>query len=297
MLHALFARAAMFAQENTAAPGTVAVSSATSSPQPPAEPLFGLGPIPGLGVVPVTNTVFTAWIVIIVLLLFAYFSTRNLKDEPTGLQNFWELIVETWINIVERSIGPKGRRFVPLIGTLFLYIIFSNWLGILPGVGDITAIPAASINSAGDRIPVFRSANSDLNLTAAMAIAVIVVAEVSEFISLGFLGYLRGLLIPNPMRWLEIFTRPLSLSFRLFGNIFAGEVLVVTMLAIAPYTVFVFLALELFVGFIQALVFAMLSMTYIALATVHDREHGEHHGFAGDVVAEGEALESLGQAT
>ena len=122
-------------------------------------------------------------------------------------------------------------------------------------------------------MPLFRSANSDLNITAAMAILMIVLAEFFELRAMGGLGYLKGLLVPNPMRWIEIFTRPLSLSFRLFGNIFAGEVLLLTMIAVAPYVLFVFLALEMFVGLIQALIFSMLSLVFLSIATMHE-EHG-----------------------
>jgi F-type H+-transporting ATPase subunit a len=92
------------------------------------------------------------------------------------------------------------------------------------------------------------------------------------------LGYLKGLFLPNQMRWLEIFTRPLSLSFRLFGNIFAGEVLLATMLSVAPYVMFVFIGLELFVGLIQALIFSMLSMVFLSIATVHEEAHEAHAG-------------------
>jgi F-type H+-transporting ATPase subunit a len=119
-----------------------------------------------------------------------------------------------------------------------------------------------------------RSPNSDLNVTAAMAILMIFLAEFFEFRSFGLGGYLKGLLIPNPMRWLEIFTRPLSLSFRLFGNVFAGEVLLATILVVAPFVMFVFIALELFVGIIQALIFSMLSLVFLSIATAHE-DHGE----------------------
>jgi len=105
----------------------------------------------------------------------------------------------------------------------------------------------------------------------------IAIAEVFEFRSLGLLGYFKGLFIPNPMRWLEIFTRPLSLSFRLFGNIFAGEVLLATMLAVAPFVLFVFIAIELFVGVIQALIFSMLSLVFLSIATVHEEVHERHN--------------------
>src|SRR5205814_2837574 len=120
-------------------------------------------------------------------------------------------------------------------------ILFSNWFGTLP-IGYFLVR-----NAEGQQVPLFRSADSDLNITAAMAIMMIALAEFFELRSLGLFGYLTGLFLPNPLRWLEIFTRPLSLSFRLFGNIFAGEVLLATMLTVAPYVMFVFIALELFV--------------------------------------------------
>jgi F-type H+-transporting ATPase subunit a len=128
-------------------------------------------------------------------------------------------------------------------------------------------------------VPLFRSGNSDLNITAAMASLMIVLAEFFELRSMGVGGYLKGLFLPNPMRWIEIFTRPLSLSFRLFGNIFAGEVLLITMLGVAPFVMFVFIALELFVGLIQALIFSMLSLVFLSIATMHEESH-EHHDTA-----------------
>ncbi len=242
-----------------------AAPAAEKTPQPPPEVIFEL-----FGTIPVTNTIFTAWFVITALVLFAFFSTRRLRLLPSGLQNFWEMVIELWIGIVEQSMGKRGRRFMPLVATTFLFILFSNWLGILPVVGNVTIK-----NPEGELVPLFRSANSDLNVTAAMALVVIFLAEVSEFRSLGVLGYVKGLLLPNPLRWLEILTRPLSLSFRLFGNIFAGEVLLVTMLGIAPWALFAFLGLEIFVGLIQALIFSMLTLVFLTIATLHERAHEE----------------------
>jgi F-type H+-transporting ATPase subunit a len=258
MLHGL-ASSGFFAQaeEHTA--------SASATPQPPAEVLFH---IVGL---PVTNSILTAWVVIAILVLFAYFSTRTMRTIPSGAQNFWELIIEAWVGISEQTMGrTRGRRFMPLVATAFLFILFSNWFGTLP-IGYLFIREADGVE-----VPIFRSANSDLNVTAAMAILMIVLAEFFELRSLGLLGYLKGLLIPNPMRWLEIFTRPLSLSFRLFGNIFAGEVLLATMLTVAPYVMFVFIGLELFVGLIQALIFSMLSLVFLSIATVHEDAHERH---------------------
>lgn len=260
----MYALLASIAAAQEAPAGEEAAGAAIHTPQPPAEVIFDL-----LGL-PVTNSIFTAWVVIAFLVLFAFFTTRNLKLLPSGMQNFWEVLVEAWLGLVEQMMGRRGRRFLPLILTSFLFVLFSNWLGILPFVGNITIR-----NPEGLMVPLFRSANSDLNVTASMAVIAIVVAEVAEFRSLGASGYLKGLLIPNPTRWLEMITRPLSLSLRLFGNIFAGEVLLVTMLGIAPFAVFAFLALEVFVGFIQALIFAMLTLVFLTIATMHSRD--DHH--------------------
>jgi F-type H+-transporting ATPase subunit a len=268
MQHAI-ARAGALAQTGAEA--------SSSTPQPPAEVLFTIFGLP------VTNSIFTAWVVIAILVLFAYFSTRHMKTIPSGAQNLWELIVELWVGVSEQTMGRRrGRRFMPLVATAFLFILFSNWFGTLP-IGYFTIR-----NAEGDTVPIFRSADSDLNVTAAMAIMMILIAEGFELYSLGPLGYLKGLFIPNPMRWLEIFTRPLSLSFRLFGNIFAGEVLLATMLSVAPYVMFIFIGLELFVGLIQALIFSMLSLVFLSIATVHLDAHEEHgeHSLESEIAAE-----------
>jgi F-type H+-transporting ATPase subunit a len=259
MLHGVFAQEA--AQR-------AAEGASSNTPQPPPELLFHLFGLPWL---PVTNSIFTAWVVIAILVLFAYFSTRNMRLLPSGAQNMWELIIELWVGITNQTMGPRrGRRFMPLIATAFLFILFSNWFGTLP-IGYLTVR-----NSDGEMVPLLRSSDSDLNVTAAMAIIMIGLAEFFELRSLGLLGYLKGLILPNPLRWIEIFTRPLSLSFRLFGNIFAGEVLLATMLTVAPFVMFIFLGLELFVGLIQSLIFSMLSLVFLSIATLHEEAHGEH---------------------
>jgi F-type H+-transporting ATPase subunit a len=250
-----------------------AAQAAEATPQPPAELLFDI-----FGA-PVTNSILTAWVVIAILVLFAFFSTRNMQLMPSGLQNFWELVIELWVGISESTMGRRrGRRFMPLIVTAFLFILFSNWFGTLP-IGYLTVH-----NPEGHVVPLLRSSDSDLNVTAAMALMMIALAEFFELKSLGLFGYLKGLFLPNPLRWLEIFTRPLSLSFRLFGNIFAGEVLLATMLTVAPFLLFIFIALELFVGLIQALIFSMLSLVFLSIATVHEDAHAQH--------AEHESIES-----
>lgn len=233
-----------------------------------------------VGFLPITNTLVSTWTAMLILLVLAFAATRNMKMVPRGLQNFMELIVETWLSLSTQAMGRRGRQLMPLIATAFMFILTANWVGTLP-------LKNIDLN----HVHLFRSANSDLNLTAAMAVMIILVAEVLEMKSLG-LGYLKSLLLPNPLRWLEIITRPLSLSFRLFGNMFAGEQLVSTMLATAPFAVFAFLGLEVFVGFIQALIFSMLTLVFLTMATAHERDHGhgdehaaDHHGAAHEPAA------------
>src|SRR5258708_3760124 len=157
--------------------------SGPSTPQPPAEVLFH---IVGL---PVTNSILTAWVVIAILVLFAFFSTRTMKLLPTGAQNFWELIVEAWVGISEQTMGRRrGRRFMPLVATAFLFILFSNWFGTLP-IGYFFIR-----NSAGAEVPIFRSSDSYLHVTAAMAIMMIVLVEFFEMTSLRCVRYFKSLL-------------------------------------------------------------------------------------------------------
>src|SRR5215831_6529840 len=104
-----------------------ATAHASETPSPPAEYLFSIGPLP------VTNTIVTAWFVILIMVLFAYFTTRHMKQLPSGAQNALELIVELWIGVSEQAMGRRrARRFMPLVATLFLFILVSNWIGIMP---------------------------------------------------------------------------------------------------------------------------------------------------------------------
>src|SRR5579884_2751460 len=153
------------------------------TPQPPAEVLFYLLGNPNL---PVTNAIFTAWIIIAILVLFAFFSTRNMQLIPSGVQNFWEMIVELFVGVTEQTMGPRrAARFMPLIATSFLFILFSNWFGTLPiGYFEVR-------NPDGEMVPLLRSADSSLNVTAAMAIVMILVAEFYEFKTQGLFGYIK----------------------------------------------------------------------------------------------------------
>jgi F-type H+-transporting ATPase subunit a len=216
-----------------------------------------------LGMLPVTNTMLTTSLVTLVLILIAAMLRLTLNVWPSRVQVAAELLIEAWQRLAESAGGKRAHQFVPLVGTAFVFILFANWFGALP-FKHITFT-----NAEGQSVELLRSATSDLNLTAAVALMVIVLVEVLEVRALGGLHYLKSLVVPNPLRWLEMLVRPLSLAFRLFGSVFAGHVLISTIRSVAPLVLFPFLVLELFMGFIQALIFAMLSLVFLTMATAH----------------------------
>lgn len=216
-----------------------------------------------IGPLEISEHIFSAWVIMAILVLISVLATRNMQMVPRGLQNVLEIVVEGLAGLIQQTAGPKGRAFAPVVMTVFLFILAANWIGTTPFFGNIKG---------------FKSPDSNLNVTAAMAVSVFVLCQFFAIKTNGLVGYLKEFLIPNPLHILTELSRPLSLSLRLFGNIFAGGVLVHTMLAIAPYTTFVFLGLELFVGAVQALIFTMLTLVFLSIAvTPH---HGESHGDA-----------------
>ena len=214
-----------------------------------------------IGPVPISEHIFSSWVVMAVLVILSLVVTRGMKMVPKGFQNLVESIIELLMSTIEGTAGPVGRRFAPVVMTAFLFILSANWIGTTPFFGNIRG---------------FKSPNSNLNITAAMAIVVFVLVQFYALRTLGIGGYLKEFAIPNPLHILTELTRPVSLSLRLFGNIFAGGVLVHTMLGIAPFIMFIFLGLELFVGIIQALIFTMLSLVFLSIANTghgHDPGH------------------------
>jgi F-type H+-transporting ATPase subunit a len=215
------------------------------------------------GGIAVTNSMLTGSLVAVVMLAAAAALRVSFNLWPSGPQVAAELFIEMWQRLADSAGGMRARRFVPLVGAAFLFILFHNWLGALP------VIYLKTINSAGESVDIFRSSTSDLNFTAALALMIVLLVEVLEIRALGVPRYLKGLVIPNPLRWLETLVRPLSLAFRLFGSIFAGHVLVSTILTVAPLFLFPFLVLEILMGFIQAVIFGVLSLVFLAIATAH----------------------------
>jgi F-type H+-transporting ATPase subunit a len=218
-----------------------------------------------IGPLEISEHIFSAWIVMAVLVILAILGTRSMQLVPKGLQNFMEVVVEQLMGLIEQTAGPKGRAFAPVVMTAFLFILAANWIGTLPFFGNITG---------------FKSPNSNLNITASMAIIVFLLSQFFAIKTNGVPGYLKEFVVPNPLHILTELSRPLSLSLRLFGNIFAGGVLVHTMLGIAPFITFVFLGLELFVGAVQALIFTMLTLVFLTIAVTPHHAHEEGHAEA-----------------
>ena len=269
----------------------------TPTPELPPGILWHLGPIP------ISNTMVTAWVSMSILIVLFVLGTRKMKLVPRGLQNFLEWGVETLLNLVEDSVGKeKGRKFFPVIATIFLFVFVNAWMGLVPLFGAVGLKETVEGHSV--LVPILRPANTDLNLTLAMAIVSFVFVEylgisqhgffryAGKFVNVGplfrgfrklFTGKIKSGLSAVFMGAIEAFVglieavselvRLLSFSFRLFGNMTAGEILLLIGFFLAPFVVpLFFYSLELLVGLIQAAVFAMLTMVFAAMATA-EHEH------------------------
>lgn len=229
--------------------------------------------------IPITNTLLMSWIVMAVLILTSVLATRKLKLIPRGLQNFTEAIIELILGVISQVTGDKkeAEKFFPLVTTIFIFILLSNWLGLVPGVGTIGFFEVAHTENGNQIfVPLFRSTNSDLNMTLALAIISVIATQIFGIITIGFFKYLSkyislknpGLTFAGILEGIAELVKVLSFSFRLFGNIFAGEVLLIVTAFLLPFIApLPFMFLELFVGFIQALIFAMLTLVFLKIAT------------------------------
>ena len=254
-----------------------------------AEQIFNIGSFP------ITNSIINGWIAVVFFVIIAFLVRNRAALIPKGLQNVVEGIVEFLLKEVEKVTGDKirARKFLPIVGTIFLFVLFSNWIGLLPGTGSIGVW--GEVHGEVELIPLLRPAASDLNLTLAMALFAIITSHVMALITIGPLNHiskfvnLRGIIrsikhgpmaiivavIEFGVGLIEIVgevAKVVSLSLRLFGNIFAGEVLITVMLGLLAYILPIpFMFLELLVGAVQATVFAMLTLAYLVVAT---EEHG-----------------------
>jgi len=225
--------------------------------------------------VPITNTLLTAWFVTIVLIVMAIFVRKNLKEVPGKFQLILEELIGYVHNYVEETLENKNlsKKVFPLILTIFIFVLAANWIGLLPGVDSI----GFYAESHGEKkfIGFLHPANTDLNLTIALALIAFFAIEVIGISLLGAFKYAKKFFnFKSPIAFMvgiiELFSefaRLISFAFRLFGNIFAGKTLILVAIFFVPYFVPVpLLAFELFVGFIQAFIFAILTLFFIKLA-------------------------------
>jgi F-type H+-transporting ATPase subunit a len=284
-----------------------------------AETLFYIGGFP------FTNSILMMLIVDVILIVLALAATRNMQLVPQGVQNVMELVIESLYNLF-RNFSPQfiGRAF-PLVASIFLFVLISNWSGLVPGGSSIGVChaaeekesarlavvesgplagairffaPAAAEENpyttcpAGTAlIPLVRPPSTDLNFTLGLGLLSFVFFEFWAFRTLG-LGYLKKFFNLNGVNsfvgLIELFSellKPLALALRLFGNIFAGEVLIAVLTFLVPLALpMPIYGFEIFVGFIQALIFALLTMAFLKVATTsHEEEHkteGAAHGAA-----------------
>ena len=245
-----------------------------------AEPLFHIGSFA------VTNTLIVSWVIIIFLLIITFLLNKKLAKSPKGLQNFVEMIIEGAFNFMDSIVLDKKqtKKFFPLVMTIFLLVILCNWVEVVPGLGSIGIYEEHQ--GAQILIPFIRSTSSDLNFTLAIAIISVMSVQIFGIAALGFFKYSKKYInFKNPIDFfvgiLELvseISKMISFSFRLFGNIFAGEVLLIVVSFLVPYIVpLPFLFLEIFVGFVQALVFSMLTLVFLKMAVIsHEEQEHEH---------------------
>lgn len=209
----------------------------------------------------VTNTLLAGYLSILILAVFSLFLRKNLKERPTKIQALIEIIFEGFYNFWQNLTEIKNLKIFVFCFSFFIYILISNWLGIFPGFGSIY------LKHHQEKIHLLRTAYSDLNMTLALSIISVVGVNVVGFVKLGFHYFKKYL---SPIGILELFSefsKIISFSFRLFGNILAGEVLLLTINLILPVLApLPFLILEIFVGFIQALIFFTLTSIFLKVA-------------------------------
>ncbi|MEN9558515.1 MAG: hypothetical protein RL141_884 [Candidatus Parcubacteria bacterium] len=258
-----------------------------------AEPIFHLGAFP------VTNALINATLLMAALVGFGTYMRGHIREIPGKLQNLLELLIETMLGYFDQVTGSreKSHKFLPFVGSLFVLILLSNWMGLLPGTGSIGVWQEH--HGAVELIPVLRPAASDLNLTVAMALLSVIGSHLVGVTAIGFFAHLnrfiqvgslwKAIVSLKPMKivvaiveffvgLLEVVSevaKVVSLSLRLFGNIFAGEVLITVMSSLAAFIIPApFMLLEVLVGIIQASVFAMLTLVY--LTVLSEKPHEAH---------------------
>jgi F-type H+-transporting ATPase subunit a len=230
---------------------------------------------------PITSTLIMTWFVVFVLIVAVFFFRRTLALVPGKGQVAVEMVVGGAYDYVADTFESreKAKKFFPLIMSIFIFILALNWIGLFPGVGSI-GIHTTSHN-VSEFVPFLHPANTDLNVTIALALIAFFSIEIAGIAFLGFFKYFGKFInFSSPLAFLigiiellSEFARLISFSFRLFGNIFAGKTLLVITIFFVPFILPVpILAFEMFVGFIQAFIFAILTLYFIKLA-IEEPEH------------------------
>ena len=252
---------------------------------------------------PITNALLTSWFAVFIIIIISILLRSKLREIPRGIQNFFEVIIEGALSLCDQVTNSRALsiKIFPIAISVFFFILVNNWLGILPlgGVGGI---------EKGEHglsfIPFLRGGTADINTTVALAIMAVVGANIfgifsigiwktfNKYVNLKMIGQIGKKIRKDPtiviiapitffVGLIEIvgeFAKVASLSFRLFGNVFAGEVLLVSMAALIAYLVPIpFIFLEILVGIIQALIFSILLVVYFTISATDHDDHGENH--------------------
>jgi F-type H+-transporting ATPase subunit a len=255
-----------------------------------------------LGPLPITNSMVATWGVALALIVFAQVATRRMEMIPSGAQNFWEWLVESLHDFLEGIIGADlVKKTFWFFATIFIFILFTNWLGLIPGVGTV-GWGEQTTHGFVVHTPLLRGGNADLNMTLSMAVIFFICWLFWALQSNGVMGFLLHIFAPKGettgllkalmvvvfiavglLEIVSILFRPVSLSFRLYGNIFAGENMLETMAVLVPgwlgavLVPIPFYFMELLVGLVQALVFMLLTAVFTMLICQHDEDHGKAH--------------------
>ena len=220
-----------------------------------------------IGSLPITNTVLNTLAIDVALIAGIIVLNKNFKKIPGIFQNIVEIMVELLYDLTETIAGKNTKVIFPFFFGFFLFILLINWSGLIPGNGAI------GLKDGKNLIPIFRNATSDLNLTLALTLISVFATHFFAIRTVGIKEYLGRYFSLNPLNLfvglLEIIsevTKLVSLSFRLFGNIFAGEILLLTIGSMAAFILPIpFMALEILVGLVQAMVFSMLTMVFMSI--------------------------------
>ncbi len=248
-----------------------------------AEPIFHIGQFP------VTNTLLVSSFITLFLVFLSLAIRRSIREIPSKLQNAAEIVIEMLFGMIDGVTQDRAKteKFFPVVASIFIAVIAANWVELVPGLGSIGLWEVHEGHEI--LIPFIRSSSADLNFTAAIAIFSLLSVQVFGISALGMRGHAGKFLVApwkkpyfigtfvGILELVSEFSKIISFTFRLFGNIFAGEVLLMVVGTLVPYIVpLPFLLLEIFVGFVQALVFSMLTLVFLAGATVSHADHEAH---------------------